>query len=400
MPAEELVGVNRKERIRTEVDRMGLDTLMSSKFETVSPSDTVNVVLKKMRDLDIHEVPVTAEKKKLLGVVSYGTLLKRRNLSIDAKADTVMTMPQLVTSATPVTEVAELFINSGYREVPVVNNGSITGMVSRTDLLKVVREVRELNRIPVGEIMSPDVRTVKLDTSVRDAVKQMSVLEVRVLPVVDNNERIIGVVGIKDIALVNWHERDRMTFGEAVGEKDPVDVKVGSVAVEPAVVAPPTMELGEAARIMQERRISTLPVVDGGRILGIVTKYDVMELIASLRQRNMMYTQISGLRDDDRFVQDMMMKEIEMSIRKISPISTPLMFDLHVGMYNDEGLNYKYSLHGRLTTDDRVFTASSVDWDLIRATADLMRTFERRVVEHKELKLEHRKRTRNIGHHP
>jgi CBS domain-containing protein len=392
--------VNRKERIRTEVDRMGLDTLMSSKFETVSPSDTVNVVLKKMRDLDIHEVPVTAEKKKLLGVVSYGTLLKRRNLSIDAKADTVMTMPQLVTSATPVTEVAELFINSGYREVPVVNNGSITGMVSRTDLLKVVREVRELNRIPVGEIMSPDVRTVKLDTSVRDAVKQMSVLEVRVLPVVDNNERIIGVVGIKDIALVNWHERDRMTFGEAVGEKDPVDVKVGSVAVEPAVVAPPTMELGEAARIMQERRISTLPVVDGGRILGIVTKYDVMELIASLRQRNMMYTQISGLRDDDRFVQDMMMKEIELSIRKISPISTPLMFDLHVGMYNDEGLNYKYSLHGRLTTDDRVFTASSVDWDLIRATADLMRTFERRVVEHKELKLEHRKRTRNIGHHP
>jgi CBS domain-containing protein len=400
MPAEELVGVNRKERIRTEVDRMGLDTLMSSKFETVSPSDTVNVVLKKMRDLDIHEVPVTAEKKKLLGVVSYGTLLKRRNLSIDAKADTVMTMPQLVTSATPVTEVAELFINSGYREVPVVNNGSITGMVSRTDLLEVVRRVRELNRIPVGEIMSPDVRTVKLDTSVRDAVKQMSVLEVRVLPVVDNNERIIGVVGIKDIALVNWHERDRMTFGEAVGEKDPVDVKVGSVAVEPAVVAPPSMELGEAARIMQERRISTLPVVDGGRILGIVTKYDVMELIASLRQRNMMYTQISGLRDDDRFVQDMMMKEIELSMRKISPISTPLMFDLHVGMYNDEGLNYKYSLHGRLTTDDRVFTASSVDWDLIRATADLMRTFERRVVEHKELKLEHRKRTRNIGHHP
>jgi CBS domain-containing protein len=90
MPAEELVGVNRKERIRTEVDDMGLDTLMNTRFETVSPSDTVNTVLKKMRDLDIHEVPVTADGKKLLGVVSYGTLLKRRNLSIEAKADTVM----------------------------------------------------------------------------------------------------------------------------------------------------------------------------------------------------------------------------------------------------------------------------------------------------------------------
>ncbi len=398
MPAEELVGVNRKERIRTEVDKMDLGALMSDKFGTVSPSDTVDVVLKRMRDQDIHEVPVTADGETLLGIVSYGTLLKRRNLSIDAKAETVMVMPQLVTPATPVTEVAELFINSGYREVPVTENGSMAGVVSRTDLLQVIREVRELHRIPVSEVMSPEVRTVRLDTSVKDAVKYMSVLDVRVLPVVDDNERIIGIVGIKDIALMNWHERDRQTFGEAAGEKISIDVNVGSVAVEPAVVAPPTMELGEAAKIMQERRISTLPVVDGGRIMGIVTKYDLVELIASLRQRNMMYTQISGLRDDDRFIQDMMMKEIEQSMKKISPIVTPMLFDLHVGMYNDEGLKYKYSLHARLATDDRLFTASSVDWDLIRATADLMRTFERRVIEHKELKLEHRRKTRNIGH--
>lgn len=398
MPAEELVGVNRKERIRTEVDDMGLDTLMNARFETVSPTDTVNTVLKKMRDLDIHEVPVTADGKRLLGVVSYGTLLKRRNLSIEAKADTVMSMPQLVTPATSVTEVAELFINSGYREVPVQSEGLLAGVVSRSDLLQVIRDVRELQRIPVGEVMSPDVKSVKLDTSVRDAVKLMSVLDIRVLPVVDNNERIIGIVGIKDIAQMNWYERNRQTLGEATGGKDPVDVTVGSVAVEPAVVAPPSMGLGEAAKIMQERRISTLPIVDGGKILGIVTKYDLVELLASLRQRSMMYTQISGLRDDDRFVQDMMMKEIELSMKKISPIATPMLFDLHVGMYNDEGLKYKYSLHARLTTDDRVFTASSVDWDLIRATADLMRTFERRVIEHKELKLEHRRKTRNIGH--
>jgi CBS domain-containing protein len=398
MPAEELVGVNRKERLRTEVDNMSLSGLMGDGFETVAPSDTVNSVLKKMRDLDIHEVPVTADGKRLLGVVSYGNLLKRRNLSIDAKAETVMAMPQLVTPATPVTEVAELFINSGFREVPVLNDGTITGVVSRTDLLQVVREVRELQRIPVREVMSPDVRTVTLDTTARDAVKLMSVLDVRVLPVVDSNQRLVGIVGIKDIAGMNWYERIRQTVGEVAGERDPVDVTVGSVAVEPAVTAPPTMELGEAARIMQERRISTLPIVEGGKLAGIVTKYDLVELIASLRQRSMMYTQISGLRDDDRFSQDMMLKEIEQSMKKISPIATPMLFDLHVGMYNDEGLNYKYSLHGRLTTDDKVFTASSVDWDLIRATADLMRTFERRVIEHKELKLEHRRKTRNIGH--
>jgi len=398
MPAEELVGINKKERLRTEVDGIGLSTLMSDKFDAVPPSETVNNVLLKMRDLDIHEVPVTADGKRLLGVVSYGTLLKRRNLSIDAKAETIMTMPKLITPSTPVSEVAEFMIHSGHREVPVQNNGFLAGTISRTDLLRVIRDVKELQRIPVSEVMSSEVSTVKLDTTARDAVKLMSVLDVRVLPVIDDNERIIGIVGIKDIAKMNWYERNRQTVGEVAGDKDPVDVTVGSVAVEPAIVAPPTMDLGEVARIMTERRISTLPVVEGGKILGIVTKYDLVELIASLRQRNMMYTQISGLRDDDRFVQDMMMKEIEQSMKKISPILTPMLFNLHVGMYNDEGLNYKYSLHGRLTTDDRVFTASSVDWDLIRATADLMRTFERRVIEHKEMKLDHRRKTRNIGH--
>jgi CBS domain-containing protein len=108
-----------------------------------------------MSEMDIHEVPVTADGKRLLGIVSYGTLLKRRNLSIDAKAETVMTMPQLVTPATPVSEVAELFIHSGYREVPVVSDGKIAGIVSRTGLLRVIRDVRELQRIPVSEIMSP-----------------------------------------------------------------------------------------------------------------------------------------------------------------------------------------------------------------------------------------------------
>jgi CBS domain-containing protein len=398
MVAEELVGVNKKERLRAEVDEMGVSTMMDPHFETVGPKDSINDVLKKMRDLDIHEVPVTNNGSKLLGVVSYGTLLKRRNISVETKAETIMLMPQAVSVRTPVTEVAELFITSGFREIPIVEDGHISGMVSRSGLLKVVQEIKELQRIPVGEIMSLDVGTVQLDTSVKDAVQLMSTRDVRVLPVVDEQGRIVGIVGIKDIVLVNWHERNRQTVGEFAGESDPINVNVGSVAVEPAVVAPPTMSLGEAARIMLERNISTLPVVDGGKLVGIVTKYDLIELVASLRQRNMMYIQISGLKDEDRFAHDMMIKEIETSIKKISPITTPMMFNLHVAMYNDEGLRYKYSLHGRLTTDDRVYTASSVDWDLIKATASLMKTFERRVIEHKEEKLDHRKRTRNIGH--
>lgn len=398
MTAEELVGINRKERLRADVDAMGLGDLMDTNVATIAPNETINDALKRMRDLDMHELPVSSDGKRLLGVVSYGTLLQRKNLSIDTKVETIMVVPQRVTTAMPLTEVAELLIHSGYREVPVSTDGKIAGLVSRSHFLSLVQGIRELKDIPVREIMSPKVRTVKLNDLVGDAVITMRNMDIRVLPVVDGQDRLVGVVGIKDIANYNWTEKNRATTGELIGESRPADVEIRSVVVEPAVTAGPTTTLGEAAKTMLDRNISSLPVVEGGVLVGIITKYDIIELVASLRQRNVVYTQISGLEDDDRFSLDMMSKEIETSIKKISPIETPMLFALHVGRYKEEGTNYKYSLHARLITDDKIYTGSSVDWDLIRATADLMRSFERRIIEHKEEKIQHRRRSRNIGH--
>ena len=398
MTAEELVGTNRKELLRVKIDGIGLEEMMNGTVATIRPSETVNDALHRMRDHDLHELPVSEDGKRLLGVVSYGTLLRRKNLSVDAKIESIMIVPQRITVATPVTEVAEYFLMSGFRQVPVLRKEVLAGMASRSDLLKLVLRIGDLASIPVTEIMSTDVKAVHLDTSVADAVQIMKSMDVRVLPVVDDQDRIIGVVGIKDIAGYNWRERNRQTVGELIGNREPVEVKVGSVAVEPAVVISPDITLSTAAQLMLDRNISSLPVVHDQKIRGILTKYDIIELIASLRQRNMVYTQISGLGEDDRFALDMMSKEIEISMKKISPISTPMLFTLHVGTYNDAGLNYKYSLHARLITEDRVYTGSSVDWDLIRATTSLMQKLERRVIEHKEERIQHRRRSRNIGH--
>jgi CBS domain-containing protein len=395
---EELVGINKKERLRAEIDEITLNTLMNTDVVSIAPNESINNALKKMRDLDLHDLPVSADGKRLMGVVSYGTLLRRKNLSIETKVETIMVTPQNVTPDMPLTEVAELFINSGYRQVPVMSNERMVGVISRSDLLGVVQGIRELRDIPVAEIMSPHVKTVKLEDRVLDAVTIMRNMDVRVLPVTDGQERLIGVVGIKDIANYNWAKKDRATTGEIIGENRPAEVEVGSVLVEPAITTGPTTTLGEAVKIMLDRNISSLPVVDKGTLLGIVTKYDIVELIASLKQRNVVYTQISGLGEDDRFSLDMMSKEIEISMKKISPIETPMLFALHVGRYNDVGTNFKYTLHARLITNNRVYTGSSVGWDLIQVTAELMQNLERRIIEHKEERIRHRRRSRNIGH--
>ncbi|HPT74179.1 MAG TPA: CBS domain-containing protein, partial [Methanomassiliicoccaceae archaeon] len=231
-----------------------------------------------------------------------------------------------------------------------------------------------------------------------DAVTTMRNLDIRIMPVVDDPGRIMGIVGIKDIASYNWREKRRQTIGEVVGNSYPADVLVESVMIEEPAASPTVVPGGMVTGIMLDRRISTLPVVDDRELLGVVTTFDLVELVASFRRRDMMYMQITGLENEDRFESEQMERIITQSMQKIARIIPPLMFSLHVGKYKQEGLRTKYSLNGRLVTIDGVMNSNSSQWDLIQATADLMAIFERRVIERKEEKLEHRRRSRNIGH--
>jgi hypothetical protein len=183
------------------------------------------------------------------------------------------------------------------------------------------------------------------------------------------------------------------------GDNSPVKVNVSSIALDAVVTVAPDANLGKAVKLMLDNNVSTLPVVDNGDLVGIVTKYDIIELLASFRQRDMVYTQITGLDQDDRFASEQMDKDITTSLQKISKISRPMLFTMHVTKYNAHGNNgYKYSLNGRLITENKIWVASAVDWDLARATVLLMQHLERRVIERKEEKLDHRKHSKNIGH--
>ncbi len=398
MNGTEIAGIKKREQIRSMVEATKITDLMSKRFDFVSPEDQLSDVLKKMGQLDLHEMPVSLDGKRLMGVVSYGTLLKRRNLPITTKAGSITVMPQEVTPDTLVTEVAEAFMTSGFRQIPVVKGQNIQGIIARTDLIKIVEGIKELRELKVRDIMTEDVQTVGLEDPVETALLSMKNLTIRTLPVVDGEGNLTGIVGIKQVANYNWKERKRETVGEMTGDNSPVKVKVSSIALDSVYTVNEDATLGEAVKAMLEHNVSTLPVVEGGRLAGIITKYDIIELLASFRQRDMVYTQITGLDQEDRFAADQMEKDITASLQKIAKITRPMLFTLHVTKYNAQGNTNKYSLNGRLTTESKVWVASAVDWDINKATVSLMQHLERRVIERKEEKLDHRKKAKNIGH--
>ena len=98
--------------------------------------------------------------------------------------------------------------------VPVVENGSVRGMLTDRDIvLRCVAEGKDATNIKVNEICSSGAVSVKSTQSVKDAMHVMSTEQVRRLPVVDDG-KIIGMLSFADIA----REKSGMELAESISE--------------------------------------------------------------------------------------------------------------------------------------------------------------------------------------
>jgi acetoin utilization protein AcuB len=131
----------------------------------------------------------------------------------------------------------------------------------------------------VNQLMTGHVVTVEAEASGHDAVALMVRNKVRHLPVVDRTGALCGVVTDRDLR----HRLFRPDVFHAIGTV-PVEtllsgVRVRDVMSAPAVAVATGAELEEAARMMAEKKLGSLPVVDHGHIIGIVTETDVLRSI-------------------------------------------------------------------------------------------------------------------------
>jgi CBS domain-containing protein len=390
MGVEELEGIKKREMLRSKIDSKSLSSIMSEEFDTVHVETPLYDILAKMKSQDLHEIPVL-DGNGIAGIVSFGTLLKRKTVAVNTKARSVMESPPEVGIGTSLTEVAEHMVSTGYRQMPVMKGHKIAGIVSRMDIIKIIPQIKDLRNLVVADIMTEEVQTVKEGDAARDAVELMRNLDIRTLPVIDDEGRLTAIVGVKDIVRFNWREKQKQTVGEITGNSSPVDIKVESLAINSPTIVSPDTTLGEAVGIMLEKNISTLPVVMGKDIVGIVTNYDIVELVASLRERDLVYMQITGLEEEDRRELEVMEKDIQAGMAKIAKVSHPLLFTMHVSKYHEKGNSSKYSLSGRLTTEYNVYVAKAVDWNLTKTAIQLMEHLERRVKEKKKERLKRRR---------
>ncbi len=393
MVGENLEALKRREMLRSVIDTKQISELINKKFETIDPETSLSEAVAKMRANDLYEIPVV-QKKKLVGVLSFGSILKKRTMVVGMKVKGLMDIPPGIDQDMSVTELAEHFIATNYRNMPIVKGSSLIGLVSRSEVIKIAQGIKEFKDIKASDIMTYDITAVESKEPIRNALEMMRRLDIRTIPVVDGEFKINGIIGIRDIINYSWEgeHKPKATRGERVGNKDPVEVRVDSV-MHPAVkTIKQETTVNDAVKLMLKENISTLPVVEKDVIKGVLTAYDILEMMASVRKRDVVYMQISGLEEEDRYNLDQMEREIQTGLAKISKIQTPMLFTMHVQKYNGAGNRAKYSLSGRLHTTQNTYTASGVEWSLMSATSDMMNRFDAMVTEKKQEKVEKRKK--------
>jgi CBS domain-containing protein len=116
------------------------------------------------------------------------------------------------------------------------------------------------------DVMVEEVITVKPDTKVKDAVKLMNENEIGCL-VVKKNGKPVGIITERDILKKIVYQ-----------SKNPEQVRVLEVMSEPLVVGKVDMDLEEAARLMLKRNVKKLPIVEGEKLIGLITLTDIVRV--------------------------------------------------------------------------------------------------------------------------
>lgn len=138
----------------------------------------------------------------------------------------------------------------------------------------------------VRDVMTASPVTIDPEAPVGTALAVMTEREIRHLPVTDAQGRLVGMVSDRDLRCaaiapafaehLSAAARRRLRGLDATLE----NLRVRDVMTWDVVTIDPEAPLAQAAAIMVEGRFGSLPVVDGGRLVGIVTERDALRALA------------------------------------------------------------------------------------------------------------------------
>jgi CBS domain-containing protein len=147
------------------------------------------------------------------------------------------------------------------------------------------------------DIMSSPAVTVTPETHLKDAARLLVERGISAVPVVDAQGALVGIVSEADLVPLEAAPDPRAHAIPVPHSRRRVPHTVSEIMTRDVVVLPGDADAAEAARLMLRRHIKRIPIVSGDRVVGIVSRRDLLRILA--RRDEEIAAELGDLVDDD-----------------------------------------------------------------------------------------------------
>lgn len=127
-----------------------------------------------------------------------------------------------------------------------------------------------------SEFMTPHPVTVRPDSLVRDVAETLIRKRITAMPVVDDERRLVGIVAEADLMRARITPDPRRHLRPVEVSSQPLPATVAEVMTRDVLALPDTADESDFARLMLQHGIKSVPVVAEGRLVGIVSRRDLL----------------------------------------------------------------------------------------------------------------------------
>jgi len=254
---------------------MNVRDVMSTDLITVDKDRNLKDVLALMEQHHITKIPVT-EAGNLVGIVTDGKIAdklgRQHNKGVQTttlRASSVMEKDFVV--AHPDEALENLLADvgkPGLTIIPVVQGKKLVGVVTKANLLRLVKSDAKLS-----SIMKKELRSVSPDERLVHARRLLLDHDIARLPVLDGG-KVAGIIAEHEIAnaFAGFKNADAHVQKASIR-----DLEVGPYMRRKVITGKPDMTAKQAAQHMLDNHVGALMVVDGrGQVQGIVTRTDLI----------------------------------------------------------------------------------------------------------------------------
>lgn len=362
--------------------------IYTKQFNMVQENETLSRCLEPFKK-DIPPVlAVTDEKGKYVGVITRRYILRSRLDFATTKVKSLTQSAPRVTLDHPISKLAKLMIESGIRQLPIVEKEKIVGFVTDENVIQAA-VTQKWGNTEISTIMTRAPHTIEANRSVGAVLSLLREYGISHMPVMDNG-KLVGIVSIQDILEDILQPQTSQTLGDVVGEKvHTLSIPAKGIMTSPVITVQPETSLKEAEKKMHDHHISCLAVVLNDKLVGIVTKLDFLELISQLEAAQKKITVQFGLK---RLVitpdqQSFMMEEFDSFSRKYQDAFMQGTLFVYMKTHGNTSLRGTPLIHCRLQfrTVKGSFFSAGEGWGIETTFRVALDRLERRLLRSKEL---------------